>query len=268
MRGRMTCSPPTHCNICADAVSSGKVSDIVMASPQNSPSSTAATEDIKEREEKLKIMEEKLDVLNHGFKLEVLLMILSYVNKKFQDTAPSLIQHLKNLKDTACNSYSGIINYTFKRLKLDPTDFFTVPMFTPDHDTVELPPKKAKGIELQLALVDFLLTLGDQQTASRAIKKIAKGTPLLVQQMTPLEVIKEICKDGRQLEDVVSSSVSVAEELNLEGFFDHLCNTDRLLNRDHGKYRLSMTCIVLFYAVNQLLRKESGFSKEFNIFYQ
>ena len=173
-------------------------------------------------------IEEKLG----DFKSQVLLMILSYINGNFQDTPPSLMEHLIKLERDSDN-YSGIINYIFKRLKVNPALFFT-----PDRDTVELPSEQAAGIELRLALVDFLLSFNaDERAASRAIKKIAKGSSLLVLQMTPLEIIEEVCNANRSsVEDVVSTSVSVAKEFNHEGFFDHLRDTDWLHNRDDGKF--------------------------------
>ena len=146
---------------------------------------------------------------------------------------PSLMEHLLKLERDSDN-YAGIINYTFKRLKVDPDLFFT-----PDPDTIQLPRHQelAAGIELRLALVDFLLLLSfnDERAASRAIKKIAEGSSLPVLQMTPLKIIQEVCNWG-SVEDVVSISVSVAKEFNHEGFFDHLCDTDWLHNRDEGKF--------------------------------
>ncbi|XP_019858780.1 PREDICTED: uncharacterized protein LOC109586997 [Amphimedon queenslandica] len=195
-----------------------------MASP-NSSAPTTVPRDI----------EEKLD----NFQSQVLLMILSYVNGIFQDTAPSLMEHLLKLERDN-NSFSGIINYTFKRLKVNPALFFT-----PDRGTVQLPQVKAEGIELRLALVNFIISFNDQQAASRAIKNIAKeGSSLLAQQRTPLEIIEEVCK-RRSFKDVVSISTSVAQEFNGARFFKHLHNTDWLHNRDD---------------VNQFLREESGFS--------
>ena len=198
-----------------------------MASPRDSPSSASTTVP--------RNIEEELE----NFHSQVLLMILSYVNGSFQnhDTPPqSLLELLINLERDRSDSYSGIINYTFKRLIVDSALFFT-----PDRDTVELlrDQELAAGIELRLALVDFLLTLRDQQTASRAIKKIAKELGSLVQvlQMTPLEIIGEVCNTNRRsFEDVLSISTSVAKEFNHEGFFDHLRDTDWLHNRDDGEY--------------------------------
>ena len=172
-------------------------------------------------------IEEKLG----DFKSQVLLIILSYVNGNFQDTPQSLMEQLERDRS---DSYSGIINYTFKRLKVNPALFFT-----PDRDTVELlrDQELAAGIELRLALVDFLLSFNDERAASRAIKKIAKGSSLLVLQMTPLEIIEEVCNTNRRsFEDVLSISTSVAKEFNHEGFFDHLRDTDWLHNRDDGEY--------------------------------
>ena len=186
-----------------------------MASLRDSPSPAPVPRNI----------EEKLG----DFKSQVLLMILSYVNGNFQNTAPSLMEHLIKLERDS-DSYSGIINYTFKRLKVDHS-------FTPDHDTVELPLEKAKGIELRLALVDFFLSLGGQQAGSRAIKNIAEGLSLPVQEMTPLEIIEEVCK-RRSFEDVLRISNSVATEFNHAMFFNKLHgDTDWLHNRNDGKYR-------------------------------
>ena len=192
-----------------------------MDSPQDSPSPAPTSTTTVQRN-----IEEKLGVFN----LRVLLMILSFVNEKFKEAPPSLMEHLLKLERDRSDSYSGIINYTFKRLKVNPALFFT-----PDRDTVELPSEQAAGIELRLALVDFLLSFNDEQTASRAIKKIAEGSSLLVLQMTPLEIIEEVCKSG-SVEDVVSISNSVAAEFNRAGFFDHLQDPADWLH--NGKYNI------------------------------
>ena len=190
-----------------------------MDSPRDSPPAPATTVP--------RDIEEKLGAFN----LQVLLMILSYVNGNFQETTPALIEHLLKLERDCSDKYSGIINYTFNRLKVDPVHFFT-----PDRVTVELPQEKAKGIELRLALVNVFLSLGDEQTAIRAVKKFAEGASLGVLERTPLEIIEEVCK-RRSVEDVlVSIANSVAEESNCaRKFLDRLGNPDWLHNRDDGE---------------------------------
>ncbi|XP_019856535.1 PREDICTED: uncharacterized protein LOC109585048 [Amphimedon queenslandica] len=170
-------------------------------SPRHSPSPAPTTvpSDI----------EEKLGVFNS----QVLLMILLYVNGKSQSATPtiSLIGHLLKLERDSDN-YSGIINYTFSRLKVNPAH-----SFTPDSAT-ELPQEHADGIKLRLALVDFLLSLGNLQKASRAVKKIGgKGISL---DATPLEIIDGACRRMRPWEMVGAFNKMAAEEFRHTNRYD------------------------------------------------